>query len=154
MTIGLANFYNNCWDWVVDGCGVDKYYEGLGGPYDFDCGWTEGTHLLYYQKGGEVWGTPHNFDYLTSIEQQTKSNFNVKIAPNPMYEQAIITVDNKFNQNFNITIFNALGKRIKTISSNGDNQIVVERNGLSSGVYFYQIQSQGVILDNGKLLIR
>lgn len=47
-----------------------------------------------------------------------------------------------------------MGQTVKTVPSNSDNQILLDRNGLTSGVYFYQIRSEGLVLDLGKLMVK
>lgn len=79
----------------------------------------------------------------------------VKVFPNPFSEQATFEIETEERyKNLTLTVFNVMGQAIKNISSNGDNQMILDRNGLTSGVYFYQIQSEGLVLDSGKLIVQ
>ena len=78
----------------------------------------------------------------------------VKVFPNPFSEQATFEINTKIPyQNLTLTIYNVMGQAVKTIKSNGDNRMILDRNGLTSGVYFYQIQSEVLVLDSGKLMV-
>ena len=55
-------------------------------------------------------------------------------------------------ENLELVITDLTGREIKRIQSDETNRIHLERNGLISGVYFYQIFSDGQLLDNGKII--
>ena len=75
--------------------------------------------------------------------------------PNPFSEQATFEIETEEQyQNLTLTIYNVMGQPVKTIKSNGDNRMILDRNGLTSGIYFYQIRSEGLVLDSGKLMVR
>jgi hypothetical protein len=79
----------------------------------------------------------------------------VKVFPNPFTAQATFEIQTKIPyQNLTLTIYNVMGQAVKTVQSNGDNRIYLDRNDLTSGIYFYQIQSNGLSLDSGKLMIQ
>lgn len=79
----------------------------------------------------------------------------VKVFPNPFSTQATFEIETEeYYQNLTLTVYNVMGQAVKTIQSNGENRIILDRNGLNSGVYFYQIQSEGLILDSGKLMVQ
>ncbi|MFK7949150.1 MAG: T9SS type A sorting domain-containing protein [Saprospiraceae bacterium] len=79
---------------------------------------------------------------------------NVKIFPNPFSEQTTIEVEtDKRYKNMTLTVYNTIGQTIKTIQSNGESRMILDKNGLTTGIYFYQIQAEGLILDSGKLMV-
>ena len=79
---------------------------------------------------------------------------NVKIFPNPFSEQTTFEIDTEDQyKNMTLTIYNMMGQTIKTLPFNGNQRILVGNNGLTSGVYFYQIQAGGLLLDSGKLMV-
>ncbi len=86
------------------------------------------------------------------IEQQLAT---VKIFPNPFSEQTTIEIEtDKRYQNMTLTVYNLMGQTIKTIPSNGSNRMVLDKSGMTTGVYFYQIQAEGLVLDSGKLMVQ
>lgn len=52
-----------------------------------------------------------------------------------------------------LTVFDVMGREIQTIQSTS-NQIVLPRNNLVQGVYFYRIEGDGQVLDTGKLIVQ
>jgi hypothetical protein len=80
---------------------------------------------------------------------------SVKVFPNPFTTQATFEIDTKIPyQNLTLTVYNVMGQAVKTVPSNGNNRLFLDRNDLTSGIYFYQIQSDGLRLDSGKLIVR
>lgn len=96
-----------------------------------------------------------NFIQVVSTKSVKEKLANVNVFPNPFSTQATfeIETDERY-KNLTLTVFNVMGQAVKTIQANDDNQIILDRNGLTSGVYFYQIQSEGLILDSGKLMVK
>lgn len=79
---------------------------------------------------------------------------NVKIFPNPFAEQTTIEVEtDKRYRNMTMIVYNTMGQAIKTIQSNGESRMILDKTGLTTGVYFYQIQAEGLVLDTGKLMV-
>ena len=96
-----------------------------------------------------------NFIQVVSTKPIQEKLATVKVFPNPFSEQATfeIETDERY-ENLTLTIYNVMGQAVKTVQSNGDNRIILDSNGLTSGVYFYQIRSEGLVLDSGKLMVR
>ncbi len=57
-------------------------------------------------------------------------------------------------QNLTLISYNTMGQVVKTVNSNGNNRMILNRENLTSGIYFYQIQSEGLLLDSGKLIVK
>jgi uncharacterized Ntn-hydrolase superfamily protein len=73
-----------------------------------------------------------------------------KIYPNPAND--ILEIDNSFNKNIHLDLFNVLGKKIFSTTLVQQHNIVCISN-LNSGLYFYTILENGSILQKGKLII-
>jgi hypothetical protein len=94
-----------------------------------------------------------NTTFHTTIAVTEKlAKFNV--FPNPFSEQAIFEIETKENyQDLTLTIYNVMGQAVKTVQSNHNNRIILNRNNLTSGIYFYQIQTENKTLDSGKIIV-
>jgi len=88
---------------------------------------------------------------ITAIQQNSSMSSKVKIYPNPFSSQT--TFELPFESNSILTITDVLGKTVKTMYSNS-NKIQLTREGISKGMYFYSIQSNGNLIDSGKLIIQ
>lgn len=96
-----------------------------------------------------------NFIEVVSTKSAKEKLATVKVFPNPFSTQTTFEIETeKRYKNLTLTIYNVMGQAVKTIQSNGDNRMVLDRNGLTSGVYFYKIQSENLVLDSGKLMVR
>ncbi len=146
--------FNGCWQGIIDGCINYQFFDGVGGPYNASCGSPDGLSLVYYKKGNELWGTPHNFDVLTSIQPVQPTNLDISISPNPMSEQTVFTVKNGYiHQKLTLRLFDVHGKQVRMISSNGNNQITLNREKLHTGFYFYRVDLEGKVVKSGKLIV-
>lgn len=105
------------------------------------------TNMTFHTVG-------ENFIQVVSTQPIKEKLANVKVFPNPFTEQATFEIEtDKRYQNMTLTIYNVMGQAVKTVQSNGDNQLILDRNDLTSGVYFYQLQAEGLVLDSGKLMV-
>jgi hypothetical protein len=76
----------------------------------------------------------------------------LSIYPNPMGSQASLYVDGFDGATFQFTLVDLSGKAVRSQQGQGGNPIVIDRDGLPSGMYFYSITLQGQTAQ-GKLLI-
>lgn len=78
----------------------------------------------------------------------------VNVFPNPFSNQTTFEITSKEQdyKNLVLIITDLTGKVIKTIKSGEINRIYLERDDLASGIYFYQLFSEGQLLDNGKII--
>jgi len=69
----------------------------------------------------------------------------ISIAPNPATEQAIIRFNN-LNKMYDLSVYNAFGQRITFYNNQNENDFVLNRNELPTGVYFVQIDFEDAML--------
>lgn len=81
-----------------------------------------------------------------------ENNLIQSIFPNPFSELATIQLDNN-NEEYTFSMFNVLGELVREESSRS-NTIIINRNNLSPGVYFFCISIEGIIEDSGKLIVQ
>ena len=78
--------------------------------------------------------------------------------PNPFNPSTKITFDIPKNSNVKLTVFDYLGKEIKTLVnenlSSGKYETEFNAEGLSSGVYFYRLETDGAAITKSMVLLK
>lgn len=92
-------------------------------------------------------------DILDETTQIFQENLALKVYPNPAAEYAIFELKNAKKERLTFKLFNAAGQ-LQQVDNFVDNQYYFYRNGLTEGLYFYQIESHGELLVTGKLMLR
>jgi hypothetical protein len=86
----------------------------------------------------------------TASVNEIKSSMQYNFFPNPFNGQTILKVsDSAVNPTF--SLFNSLGQLIQT-NKIMDEQVIIHRNYLPSGIYYYIIQTSDKIIAKGKLI--
>ncbi len=75
---------------------------------------------------------------------------SVSAYPNPFRDNVIFELENNGNET-SVMIFNAIGQIVRSGKST-DSKIIIERKGLSTGVYFYKAVQEGNVIASGKLI--
>jgi hypothetical protein len=92
-------------------------------------------------------------DSVDSVFEQNINSY-AKVFPNPFNDKAIMTFRNTQSDVFQLSIMNLQGKKIRTYTST-DEQIILDRNKLTSGIYFYELRnvSTNKLSTRGKILV-
>jgi len=92
-------------------------------------------------------------DYIyTEVENQNRNkNFDTQLYPNPVYGISQIKLPYK-NDEYSISIFNAIGELIESSRVN-DGNYSINRNNFPSGIYFMLIRNKNEIVGTQKFLI-
>ncbi|MCD6354764.1 MAG: lamin tail domain-containing protein, partial [Prolixibacteraceae bacterium] len=80
-------------------------------------------------------GSPYN--------SETKLALNAKIYPNPFFDVVSVTLDNPglSNENFIIEVFNLMGSRVKSITSESYNSVIrINLGDLMPGLYLLRVK--------------
>ncbi len=85
------------------------------------------------------------------LKTTTFEDKNLKISPNPNNGDFNINLDNSFNENFGLEVYNILGERLHSQIIN-QNQNEIKTNNLSKGLYFVKISKNEAVW-NGKVLV-
>ncbi len=112
-------------------------------------------------------GTPSFSDTLTTsidvmnsfpsfVDENIQSEFKVSLPyPNPFNPQTTISYELSHPEKVTISVYNALGQRVKVYEigyiDKGSHEIVFDAAGLTSGLYFYSIDA-GYASVTGKML--
>lgn len=83
----------------------------------------------------------------------------IAIAPNPIAESAVIWVEDLAVSELSFSLLDAMGKEVSKRSfqviPSQPNRLRFERNGLASGIYFYQMTDEnGRFIASGKVFMR
>lgn len=141
-----ADFYyypSNCHSYYTYGVGLGCTYSYWICPID-----AYDNHLVYYhKKNGSMAGEPHYF--YTSINDPT-SITPVTISPNPATDTYVVNIAELPLLPTRLHLFDALGREVKTETLSSLKN-TFSRNGLEAGIYIWQVESRGNILNQGKI---
>lgn len=111
---------------------------------------------------GEVTGNHGNWDYwivklnsYSGIDEINNSALSVKIYPNPFSTSATMIINaGEINNNNSLHIYDMIGQEIRIINIGNNSQATIDREQLSSGMYFYKlVNNDNEILSTGKFVI-
>ena len=111
----------------------------------------EQESLVYYHKAnGTKWGTPYNF-VVMGINDVIEESLDAQISPNPVKNTFQFHITESYNESATFKLFDALGRAVKQeiISSA---TTTLDRDNLSNGIYFWQLENEGKILERGKVV--
>lgn len=155
-----SNYPHDCLEPSWDFTEFDYFVEGVGGPfYDHppDPYSTEIYHPVYYKKGVEEWGTPLNMticDTTTSAEQSvTVYSPLAEVHPNPMNEQAVVTVHYHGEPVCSFSLFDMTGREVLTTEFRAP-EWTFDRGKLPHGLYFYSVSVNEKFVATGKLMVQ
>ncbi len=77
----------------------------------------------------------------------------VRISPNPFSETALLELENIQHNHLVFNLFDHNGRRVRQVDFE-NKRFQFQRDGLPSGVYFFQIASPGGTVANGKVVLR
>lgn len=75
-----------------------------------------------------------------------------RLFPNPMNDQSVLTFE-PIGQETSLEIFNTHGQLIRTIKNVESGQVIINRNGLPSSLYYFVLKTKDKIMATGKLVI-
>lgn len=109
----------------VPGLGrVSSSGQSVGGSYN--------TELVYYKKGGEVWGE----EFLVHVESEAMHA--LEFYPNPASNEISIVLPS--TANYQLRILGTNGQVVESISISGKSSILLNISHLSSGIYLIEVQ--------------
>ena len=145
--------HGNSWAFLNEGLGGPTYLGGAGGINDI---LITPDGYVYLATDGGVY---RSINPTTGIEEQNNitSDFILyQNYPNPFNNSTQISYTLKESSNVNISIFNANGEFVKRLvnakQSKGNHTVSFSSDGLNSGIYFYQLEINGKVLDTKKML--
>lgn len=124
---------------------------------------VENTAAIYFDRNAPIITntTSHTIDtgfvpikVINNVEEPFKDRVEVLVYPNPFDAQTTVEVKlNGLDQApLDLTIYNSLGQVVHQQQSE-QQRFVVQRNGLTNGVYFYTIRQGALSLSTGQIVV-
>lgn len=85
------------------------------------------------------------------IENQEISS--CKIYPNPFHDYSTITFENSKKENCTLKLYNSFGQLVRSYNDINADKIVIKRQNLTSGLYYFRLGTGKQTLTKGNLLI-
>lgn len=104
---------------------------------------STGPYDIFFSKIG---GVP-------VVVKEIINNGNWIIYPNPFSDFALLTFDNSKNEKYTLSLFNIKGQLVLTIGNVTTDKVIIEKDNLTSGLYFFQLRTDTQIRATGKLVL-
>lgn len=100
--------------------------------------------------------TIENFytNVVLSNEELAKEPANIEIFPSPMSDQATLFFNELENEVLSIDLFAMDGKQVRSYERPAGNSLLIEREQLSAGVYFYKLLTKDYKIHSGKFIVQ
>jgi len=109
------------------------------------------TNPVKHTIGGKL------FDFvelgIVSTNNPKVEGVTVKVGPNPFVEMTLFTIEGWNGKAPVIHVYDATGKLLQQQKFQ-NSKLLFNKAQLTKGIYFYQIETDGVLLSDGKLLIQ
>lgn len=123
---------------------------------------TLGNYAVFIKVYGpveSVYDILIDYDGVTNLAYSPKYNFSLgQNYPNPFNPTTVIPYSVNRDGNVKLSVYNILGEKIKTLvdeqKAPGEYSVKFEAAGLSSGIYFYRLESGGSILSRKLTIIK
>ncbi len=107
------------------------------------------THLVCYKQGGIEYYKNSSLcsdgtccDVLTGLETPKLLNPSISLSPNPVTGSSIIKWEVSDNNLFStLVVTDVLGKTIKVLNVSGKNEMTIQRNDFTPGLYFCRLHA-------------
>ena len=146
---GVGASYFPCFDSMI------RQYTGQGAYYD---------HTVYFADPGYAHSSGDRFvntvgtGTLVSVDPGNQSSKINHLFPNPVSTDASFSFSLKNPSDVNIAIYNIKGQKVETVQTGsmnaGDHTIEWNNNKLSSGIYFYKIETEKSTITDKMVIIK
>lgn len=89
----------------------------------------------------------------TESEPNKVSGFTIKMQPNPFNESTVFTVEGRELKELEFSVYDMMGRLIHQ-ELHQANSFTYYRNQMPAGLYIYRLESEGQLIDTGKMVIR
>ena len=134
-----------------------RFSVGLGTTYSYlcsntsPCNYCTSLSLIYAHKSnGYIYGHQHRSSFL-SVEEIGNYN-SVSISPNPTTTSFTVQLSTPPSPETYFQLYDAMGRQLRREEINS-NTTTINRNNLTSGIYFWQLVSGNRMLERGKLVM-
>jgi hypothetical protein len=135
---------------------VEVEIAGLTQSSTYNINLSTGDSTLYFKDF--IYDSIYVKTFLNPVgisENQVNHSYTINISPNPFIDYAVINITSAANteKNYSFTIYDIVGKQIISINNIRSDRFIVNRNGLSQGLYIYEIRNNKEIINTGKLVV-
>ena len=123
-------------NWFVEGLGLFNHYASMDSTSSV---YIRSKELVYFQKGNETYGTPLSFPLINNITSPHSYSNSGIAFPNPANNDLTILNAKKYNQ---VILFNAIMKPVKIESNYVGEDLRINTNKISSGIYFLSLSNE------------
>ncbi|MCH8903568.1 MAG: T9SS type A sorting domain-containing protein [Bacteroidetes bacterium] len=102
--------------------------------------------LNVYKEGGVILSTNGN---PISFHED-----NIKLYPNPFAAEAILAFDNPNRKPHTFLLYNLMGQQVAKVEDIRNQHLIIKRDGLPNGIYFYSLISKQRFISAGKLIVQ
>ena len=96
-----------------------------------------------------------DFIAFTGIEDVLVPQVKVNVFPNPFEQYTTLQIKSETQyQNITLEVVDAMGRTIIKKQNQNNQQIILERQNLLQGIYFYRLVADDQLLNSGKLIVR
>ncbi|MFT5645658.1 MAG: hypothetical protein ACI976_000331 [Aureispira sp.] len=99
-------------------------------------------------------GSNNNTDAASNLKSLELEETTVLVFPNPFSQYTTVRIEGPISDRLMFRLYDATGKTVQMIEIEGQREFQIERGNLLQGMYLYQIESEGKLIDAGKLLIK
>lgn len=88
----------------------------------------------------------------TSVLNEAEPDNSWLTYPNPFSSQTVLEFKNPV-RNATLTVYNLYGQRLKQINNLSGESIIIQRDNLSTGIYFMELRQEGKVIATDKIII-
>lgn len=132
---------------------IYTYGAGLGCTYSYWICPIDGYEMYlsyYHKKDGRMAGQPR--DFLTGLKEIV-STIQASLSPNPANESFQLQLSETPAPQTFLYVYDILGREVRKEAILSYTSLI-NRNGLAAGLYFWQLENSGNILNQGKLTFK
>lgn len=87
-----------------------------------------------------------------SIGEIYEETVAIKVFPNPFSSVTTIQVEGEEYECLKLRVFDVTGRLVTTTQVHFDNKIELLKGNIQTGVYFYQLEGDGKLINTGKII--
>lgn len=88
-----------------------------------------------------------------SVNEFGPGQNNFRLYPNPFSQTTTLEFDNSLEEKCILTLYNLFGQIMMSVDGNTSDKIVIERQNLPCGLYFFRLDTESKTIAKGKLII-
>lgn len=118
---------------------------------------TDGGYIMvgdYDDRQGYVVKIDSGLTVLSIEHLVMEEMVDINVFPNPFEHQTTFEIKDANYTDFEVHIFDGLGREVKAIRSNNTGQAILSKEHLNSGVYWFKLIADRKIIGSGKLVVK